>query len=148
RIHRELDRATIYVTHDQDEALSLADRIVVMKDGVVQQVASPQDIYAQPANLHVARFMGYRNVLELDVAGEEGDRVTLSGSDIRLTGLRKQPLNGGRAAVAIRPEEMIVGDDPRRVNTIRARVENVEYCGRDSLLDVVTASGTLLHVRG
>src|SRR5437899_3744800 len=82
RIHRELDRATIYVTHDQDEALSLADRIVVMKDGVVQQVASPQDIYAQPANLHVARFMGYRNVLELDVAAEEGDRVTLSGSDI------------------------------------------------------------------
>ena len=63
RIHRELGRATIYVTHDQDEALSLADRIVVMKDGVVQQVANPHDVYAQPANLHVARFMGYRNVL-------------------------------------------------------------------------------------
>ncbi len=68
RIHRELDRATIYVTHDQDEALSLADRIVVMKDGVVQQIGPPIEVYAQPANLHVARFMGYRNVLELDVA--------------------------------------------------------------------------------
>ena len=73
RIHRELDRATIYVTHDQDEALSLADRIVVMKDGVVQQIGTPQEVYAQPANLHVARFMGYRNVLELDVGGEDGD---------------------------------------------------------------------------
>ena len=50
--------------------------------------------------------------------------------------------------MAIRPEEIVVGDDPRGINTIRARVENVEYCGRDSLLDVVTAAGTLLHVRG
>ena len=70
RIHSELGRATIYVTHDQDEALSLADRIVVMRDGVVQQIATPERVYRQPANLHVARFMGYRNVLELDVERE------------------------------------------------------------------------------
>ena len=148
RIHRELDRATIYVTHDQDEALSLADRIVVMKDGVVQQIAVPIDVYAQPANLHVARFMGYRNVLELDVVREEGDRVVLQGADVKLTGVRKQPLRGKRAAVAIRPEEIQVGEGPGGLNTIGARVDNVEYCGRDSLLDVVTPSGTLLHVRG
>src|SRR5438270_9073183 len=90
RIHRELDRATIYVTHDQDEALSLADRIVVMKDGVVQQIATPHDVYAQPANLHVANFMGYRNVVELDIVREEGNRVELSGPDMRLIGTRKQ----------------------------------------------------------
>ena len=77
RIHKELGRSTIYVTHDQDEALSLADRIVVMKDGVVQMIAAPHDVYGQPANLHVARFMGYRNVLELNVESEQGDRVTL-----------------------------------------------------------------------
>ena len=78
RIHRELGRATVYVTHDQDEALSLADRIVVMKDGVVQQIAhSAARCTAQPANLHVARFMGYRNVLHVDVAEERGDRVTV-----------------------------------------------------------------------
>jgi putative spermidine/putrescine transport system ATP-binding protein len=147
RIHRELGRATIYVTHDQDEALSLADRIVVMKDGVVQQIAPPHEVYLQPANLHVARFMGYRNVLDLEVAGEEGDRVTLRGADFGLTGVRKQPLTSGRAAVAIRPEEIVMGDGPGGVNTVSARVENVEYNGRDSLLDVVTASGTVLHVR-
>src|SRR3989440_159431 len=73
RIHRELGRTTIYVTHDQDEALSLADRIVVMKDGLVQQVAAPEEVYAQPANIHVARFMGYRNVIELNVAGNADD---------------------------------------------------------------------------
>ena len=148
RIHRELDRATISVTHDQDEALSLADRIVVMKDGVVQQIGTPAEVYSQPANLHVARFMGYRNVLELSVTREEGDRVMLKGSDVELTGVRKQPLNGARAAVAIRPDEIVVGDGPGSLNTVGARVENVEYGGRDSLLDVVTSSGTLLHVRG
>src|SRR6266567_3772015 len=118
RIHRELGRATIYVTHDQDEALSLADRIVVMKDGVVQQIAAPPDVYSQPANLHVARFMGYRNVLPLDVEREEGERVMLSGPDFALTGLRKQPLAAGRAAVAIRPEEIVMGEAPGGVNTI------------------------------
>ena len=148
RIHRELDRATIYVTHDQDEALSLADRIVVMKDGVVQQIGTPAEVYSQPANLNVARFMGYRNVLELDVVREEGDRVALEGQAIALTGTRKQALGGARAAVAIRPEEISVGEGPDGLNTIAGRVDNVEYCGRDSLLDVITSSGTLLHVRG
>jgi putative spermidine/putrescine transport system ATP-binding protein len=147
RIHHELGRATIYVTHDQDEALSLADRIVVMKDGVVQQIAPPPEVYGQPANLHVARFMGYRNVLALDVQHEDGDLVALAGPDIKLTGVRKQPLKGGKSAVAIRPEEIVMGEGPGGTNTISARVQNIEYCGRDSLLDVVTASGTVLHVR-
>jgi putative spermidine/putrescine transport system ATP-binding protein len=147
RIHKELGRSTIYVTHDQDEALSLADRIVVMKDGVVQMIAAPHDVYGQPANLHVARFMGYRNVLEMKVEVEQGDRVTLTGPDMRLTGVRKQPIGDGRACVAMRPEEFVLGTAPAGANTVTGRVDNVEYCGRDSLVDVVTASGTLLHVR-
>ena len=147
RIHRELDRATIYVTHDQDEALSLADRIVVMKDGAVQQIAAPPEVYAQPANLAVARFMGYRNVLELDVTGTDGARVDLAGPSIALEGVAKQPIEGRRAAAAIRPEEFTVGA-AEGANTIAGRVDNVEYSGRDALLDVVTASGAVLHVRG
>jgi putative spermidine/putrescine transport system ATP-binding protein len=147
RIHRELDRATIYVTHDQDEALSLADRIVVMKDGVVQQIATPQQVYAQPSNLHVARFMGYRNVFDLTVEREDGVRVVMSGPDFPLTGVRKEPLAGSRATVAIRPEEMTVGDSGDGTNTISGRVDNVEYSGRDSLVDVITPSGIRLHVR-
>jgi putative spermidine/putrescine transport system ATP-binding protein len=147
RIHRELGRATIYVTHDQDEALSLADRIVVMKDGVVQQIASPQEVYAQPANLHVARFMGYRNVVELAVTGERDGRVTLEAPDMKLTGVRKLPLGGARASVAMRPEEMVLATQPGAENVIAGRVDNVEYGGRDSLIDVVTPGGTRLHVR-
>ena len=146
RIHTELGRATIYVTHDQDEALSLADRIVVMKDGVAQQIAPPQEVYLQPSNLHVARFMGYRNVLELDVAGEEGERVTLSGPGIRLVGTKKVALSGARACVAIRPEEAMLGEADG-VNAIAGEVTNVEYGGRDSLVDVRTPAGPVLHVR-
>ncbi|HKE40871.1 MAG TPA: ABC transporter ATP-binding protein [Casimicrobiaceae bacterium] len=147
RIHRELDRSTIYVTHDQDEALSLADRIVVMKDGVVQQIATPQEVYAQPANLAVARFMGYRNVLDMSIESQNGDRVVLAAGEIRLTGMRKQSLEGSRASVAIRPEEIAVREGSDGVNGIAGHVDNVEYCGRDSLIDVVTPSGVLLHVR-
>jgi len=146
RIHTDLGRATIYVTHDQDEALSLADRIVVMKDGVAQQIAPPHDVYLQPSNLDVARFMGYRNVLELDVAGEESGCVTLNGPGIHLTGTRKLPLKGARAAVAIRPDEAMLGDSGA-VNAIAGQVINVEYGGRDSLVDVRTPGGAVLHVR-
>jgi putative spermidine/putrescine transport system ATP-binding protein len=143
RIHRELGRTTIYVTHDQDEALSLADRIVVMKDGLVQQVAGPEDVYAQPANLHVARFMGYRNVVTLNVAKLEGDSVLLEGAGLKLDGIAKAKL-GASASVAIRPEDLSVGAGP---NAIEGKVENVEYGGHDSLVDVRVAKDTLLHVR-
>ena len=143
RIHRELGRTTIYVTHDQDEALSLADRIVVINFGRAQQIAAPAEIYSQPANLDVARFMGYRNVLELDVAGQANGRAQLKGQGLALEGTIKQP-PGARATVAIRPEELSVGDGP---NAIDGRVETIEYAGRDFLLDVSVGSGVRLHVR-
>ena len=120
RIHRELGRATIYVTHDQDEALSLADRIVVMKDGVVQQIGTPQEVYAQPANLHVARFMGYRNVLELAVARRaNGDASRSTGAGIKLTGVRKQPLDGRARCGGDPAGGDHIADGSRRRNTHR-----------------------------
>jgi putative spermidine/putrescine transport system ATP-binding protein len=83
----------------------------------------------------------------MKVEAEQGDRVTLSGPDMRLTGVRKQPIGNGRACVAMRPEEFMLGAAPASANTIAGSVVNVEYCGRDSLVDVVTAAGALLHVR-
>ncbi len=118
-----------------------------MKDGAVQQIAPPQDVYAQPANLAVARFMGYRNVLELAVEREDGGHVTLSGPGIRLTGTRKLPLSGARGCVAIRPDEATLADDGGAANTIAGSVTNVEYGGRDSLVDVRTPEGALLYIR-
>ncbi len=145
RIHRQLGRSTIYVTHDQDEALSLADRIVVMKDGSVRQVATPAEVYANPADLDVARFMGYRNEIALKVERREGERTVASGNGLTLTGVAKGDLPPGTAVrAALRPDDVVLGDGP---NAFEATVDMLEYGGRDSLVDVVTAGGVRLHVR-
>jgi putative spermidine/putrescine transport system ATP-binding protein len=147
RIHGELGRTTLYVTHDQDEALSLADRIVVMKDGQVQQIGTPKEVYGEPSNLAVARFMGYRNELVLDVVQADNSAAQLAGPGVNLTGVPKAPLRG-RAAVSIRPEEFSIcapGDRP--ANSITARVEAVEYYGRESLFMLRTQDQTRLFVR-
>ena len=145
RIHKELGRATIYVTHDQDEALSLADRVVVMKDGAAQQIDAPHKIYSEPANLHVARFMGYRNLMPMSVRQVEGGGVRFEGSGLSLTGRAMQPLDG-RALVAIRPEEFDIVSTPGD-NTFPVQVTNVEYCGHDDIVDVQTMAGMKLIVR-
>jgi putative spermidine/putrescine transport system ATP-binding protein len=144
RIHRELGRSTIYVTHDQDEALSLADRVVMLQEGHVQQIAAPEEIYARPANLDVARFMGYRNLLALDVVRREGGWAVVGGPGIALRGLCQGEV-GRRAAVAIRPDDLTL--DGGGEDGIAGRVETVEYCGRDYLVDLVTEGGVTLHAR-
>ena len=151
RIHRDLQRTTIYVTHDQDEALSLADRIVVLNEGRTMQIGSPEELYSRPANLQVARFMGYRNILELDLEQVEENRVVVAGSDIRLAGVARERLTTKRAVAVIRPDDILVGTpemSPVDVrNIVFGQAEIVEYCGRDYLVDVLTSSGLLLHVR-
>jgi putative spermidine/putrescine transport system ATP-binding protein len=144
RIHRELDRTTVYVTHDQDEALSLADRIVVMNHGVVQQVAGPEEVYTQPANLQVARFMGYRNVVALAVKDRNGDEVGLEGSGLTLRGTAKQALGSTSVYAAIHPEDLSVAS--AGPNLMEGQVRNAEYGGRDSLIDVAVGD-VVLHAR-
>jgi putative spermidine/putrescine transport system ATP-binding protein len=153
RIHRDLQRTTIYVTHDQDEALSLADRIVVLNEGRTLQIGSPEELYTRPANLQVARFMGYRNILELDLERVEQHRVFLAGPDFRLEGISCAELADRRAFAAIRPDDFLVTTNEVGSRSIGARnrilgqAEIVEYCGRDYLVDVATSSGLLLHAR-
>jgi putative spermidine/putrescine transport system ATP-binding protein len=142
RIHGKLERATIYVTHDQDEALSMADRIVVMKEGVVQQVDSPREVYGRPKNLHVARFMGYRNVMRFMLEGTHGETVAVTSGGVRLNGTPMESFNSKNVSVAMRPE------DVERVasgaaNAFDAQVETVEYGGRESLVRANTPFGKL-----
>ena len=143
RIHQTLGLTTIYVTHDQEEALSLADRLVLLRDGRVQQIGSPEEVYTEPANRFVASFMGYRNTVELPVAGGTGKEVTLSGAGLTLTGTRREDL-GDTAVAAIRPEDFTVRDGP---NPIEVTVEVVEYHGREQAVQVRTASGHALYLR-
>jgi len=145
RIHNELGRSTVYVTHDQDEALSLADRIVVLHEGKTQQIGKPEELYASPANLEVARFMGYRNILDLDAERVEGRRVAVRGAGIAFDGIAQQAVAPGPVTVAIRPEDIEPGGTG--ANTIEARVEIVEYCGRDWLVDLLLSDGRTVYAR-
>ena len=147
RIHSELGRTTLYVTHDQDEALSLADRIVVMKDGVAQQVGTPQAVYSEPQNLAVARFMGYRNEIKLDVVEQRDTIAHLKGPGIALLGTISAVL-GAKAVAAIRPDDFtIVAGTPAAQNTLTAVVESVEYYGRETLFMLRAPDRTQLFVR-
>ena len=127
RIHNQLGGTTIYVTHDQDEALSLADRIVVLRDGEVRQVGRPEELYAAPAHLDVAEFMGFRNRLSGKVASVDGERATITVGDTQLTGKASGALQpGGAAAIVARPDDLTVG-----ASGVKATVESMEYRGRE-----------------
>jgi putative spermidine/putrescine transport system ATP-binding protein len=125
RIHQGLGSITIYVTHDQDEALSLADRIVVLRDGRIRQVGAPEELYQRPAHLDVADFMGFRNRLAGVVVAREGDRVTLDIGGARIEGLAHVALEGASAVAAVRPDDLEVAQ-----NGVPATVELSEYRGR------------------
>jgi putative spermidine/putrescine transport system ATP-binding protein len=126
---------------------------VVMNEGRTLQIDAPEELYSRPANLKVARFMGYRNILYLEIERVEQKRISLTGANIRLAGIPLEPLTKGHAVAAIRPEDIQVeipetGQEPvGAINGLLGQAEIVEYCGREYLVDVLTASGLLLHVR-
>jgi putative spermidine/putrescine transport system ATP-binding protein len=150
RLHQELGLTTVYVTHDQEEALSLADRLVVLRDGRVQQVGTPEELHDHPANWHVADFMGYRNLLDLTVESVEGNQARVAGNGMDLLAKLVQPASvGDRIRVAIRPSDLLVvrpGDSTAGRNTLQAQVNVVEYQGREFAVGVTTAGGQNLFV--
>ncbi len=126
RIHQGLDATTLYVTHDQDEALSLADRIVVLRDGEVRQVGTPTELFERPASLDVASFMGFRNEVPGRVV-QGGMHVTLDVEGALLGGVSETPLApGAQAVLAVRPDDLTPGE-----GGIAVRVESSEYRGRE-----------------
>jgi putative spermidine/putrescine transport system ATP-binding protein len=141
RIHNLLGCSTIYVTHDQDEALSLADRIVVLRDGMVRQIGTPEALYGRPAHADVAEFMGYRNLVPTDAVAD-GDGVMVSIGGTRLMGVPVEPVTG-RAVAAIRPDDLVVAAD----GPIAAVVEAAEYRGRDFYGFAKAFDGTELFFR-
>jgi putative spermidine/putrescine transport system ATP-binding protein len=143
RIHGLVGSTTIYVTHDQDEALSLADRIVVLRDGVVRQVGTPAELYARPAHADVAEFMGYRNLVRSHAvaAGNGTMEVTVAGATI--AGTPVETLADGPATVAIRPDDL----SPRPDGPIKVTVSTAEYRGRDFYGTATAGDGTELFFR-
>jgi putative spermidine/putrescine transport system ATP-binding protein len=146
RLHRSLGLTTVYVTHDQEEALALADRLVVLRDGAVQQVGSPEEVYTHPRNHHVAGFMGYRNLLSVTVTSVSGERTTVSLGGVPLTGVHRDGPPSGDAVVAIRPEDFSVALR-RTHNVLEVVAEVVEYHGREQAVEARLPDGQPLHLR-
>ncbi|GIF21510.1 putative spermidine/putrescine transport system ATP-binding protein [Actinoplanes tereljensis] len=143
RLHQSLGLTTVYVTHDQEEALSMADRLVVLRDGRVQQIGTPEELHTRPANRHVADFMGYRNLLPMTVTAVTPAVVTVEGAGLTLRGTGVGTLAvGDEVVAAVRPEDLQVGPDG-----VPVTVEVVEYQGRELAVEARTAQGTMLHLR-
>jgi len=143
RIHALLGCSTVYVTHDQDEALSLADRIVVLRDGQVRQIGTPETLYARPAHADVAEFMGYRNMIETKAGRAENGTMPVTIAGAALRGVPVECDSPGPAFAAIRPEDLTPAADA----PIAATVEAIEYRGRDFYGVARAADGTELFFR-
>ncbi|SNR58921.1 ABC transporter ATP-binding protein [Actinomadura mexicana] len=151
RIHQDLGLTTVYVTHDQEEALALADRVVVLRSGRIEQIGTPEDVYAHPAGTYIAGFMGYRNLLELPVLSSGDGTVRLGGEDgLTLTGRSRRPIVGPRAVAAVRPEDFQIAGSPDTATAgdlVRVRVEVAEFHGREVAAEGVTDGGRVIHFR-
>ncbi|WP_171110195.1 ABC transporter ATP-binding protein [Streptomyces sp. Z423-1] len=139
-LHQELGLTTVYVTHDQAEALSLADRLVVMRSGVVQQTGTPSEVYESPANAFVAAFVGYRNALPARMAG---GTVEIAGLGWAFPSGRAQEADGDAVAM-IRPDDLLIGG-PETSRPIPLTVRVCEYQGRTFAVEGRTADGTVVH---
>ncbi len=146
RLHQDLGLTTVYVTHDQHEALSLADRIVILRRGVVEQVGVPSEVYTEPQTDFVAGFVGYRNALHGNVVESHDRQTTVAVDDLRLVGMSPTAKSDGDAVVRIRPDDLVVCHGGEHgPNQIPLEVEVVEYGGREFVVEGVTPAGRRLY---
>jgi multiple sugar transport system ATP-binding protein len=151
KLHQRLGTTAIYVTHDQVEAMTLGDRVVVMKDGLVQQVGEPLELYNAPATRFVAGFIGSpaMNFAHVTVSERDGAlRVANEGMDLGLpadVAARLKGHLGREVTLGIRPEDLRIAAsaDPPEL-TFPAVVEVVEKLGSEILLDLKVGRGTMV----
>lgn len=148
KLHQRLQTTTIYVTHDQTEAMTMASRIVIMKDGLIQQIGTPQEVYTQPANVFVASFIGSPAMNFFHVTVEENYLVNDWGLKLLLTAHQQQLLTekgfqGKPIILGIRPEDIkecsTLGDTPPQT-IIEATITVAELLGAESMLYLTYAN--------
>ncbi|MGZ5493983.1 MAG: ABC transporter ATP-binding protein [Thermoanaerobaculia bacterium] len=165
KLHRRLGATIIYVTHDQVEAMTMADRIFIMNKGILQQSGAPMEVYAKPANLFVAGFIGSpaMNFIDATVVAADGG-VFVNAGDFRLKvpasfGPQLQPYAGRQVVFGVRPEDIAAHDSSAEAdneNTVTTRAEVVEplgseifahlTCGANSIVARMAVPDSPLHV--
>jgi spermidine/putrescine ABC transporter ATP-binding subunit len=144
RLQQELRITTIYVTHDQEEALSLSDRVAVMKDGRVLQVGAPKELYERPRTRFVADFVGTNNLVPGQVREQTRGQLVVDTSLGRLYAIADAAV-GNRCVLAIRPENVALGGGATGDgNVVHGRVAFVSYLGNTVRYDVEAAGGQIL----
>ncbi|HXF84307.1 MAG TPA: ABC transporter ATP-binding protein [Anaerolineales bacterium] len=149
-LQREVGITFIYVTHDQEEALTMSDRIAVMNKGVVLQVGTPEEIYERPANKFVADFIGETNFIDGIVRNQNGSAVEIEvvGTGSIVVESSRKFTNGQQVSVAVRPEKMQLNAAlGKNGNVLKGRVEDVIYIGTDTHYGVRLAGGQKVRVR-
>lgn len=144
RLHADLGITVVFVTHDQEEALTMADRVAVLKDGRLQQIGSPRELYERPTNLFVAGFIGNMNFIPAEFA--DGRAHLHDGVEWKLLPNVTESLGAGPITLTVRPERLsVVG----REGDLRAagRVQDVIYSGADTVLIAIMGDGTEIRVR-
>ena len=141
-LQRRLGITVVYVTHDQEEALAVSDRIIVMNDGRIAQDGPPRDLYERPAGAFVAGFMGEANRVPgvLERLDDEMGRVSIGG--LRRA-LAHRGLPPGVVTVAIRPEAFLIGRGPSAHGALRGTVRHAAYLGPRMEYSIVTEVGEL-----
>jgi putative spermidine/putrescine transport system ATP-binding protein len=128
-LQRELGITTIYVTHDQEEALSMSDRIVVMNEGRVEQIGTPFEIYNRPRTRFVASFVGTLNILQARVLDGATGRVAIDDQEVEVaSGLSGIP-SGDKCSLALRPEAILLDSQAAGRNHLKGTIEEVSFLG-------------------
>lgn len=142
RIQRQLGITTVFVTHDQEECFSISDKVAVMNKGVIEQFASPEEIYQRPRTEFVARFIGFENFIDLKQQAQQQFQAT-DGSLFRIT--MTDESSSSQAKATIRPDDIhIVMDGEHTENTLQAKVLVRTFLGKSYQYEVETAVGKLL----
>ncbi|MEM8950620.1 MAG: sn-glycerol-3-phosphate ABC transporter ATP-binding protein UgpC [Pseudomonadota bacterium] len=144
KLHKQLSATMVYVTHDQVEAMTLADKIVVLKDGYVQQIGPPMDLYHRPANLFVAGFIGApsMNFLDVDVEAKDAQSAKVSSAIVSPLAipLRLGGIEAGRSAkLGIRSQDLKPVDEG---GVIEGQVQLVERLGTETVIDIGLKDGS------
>jgi putative spermidine/putrescine transport system ATP-binding protein len=128
-IQRQLGITTVYVTHDQEEALSLSDRVVVMSDGRIEQIGTPSEIYNFPSTAFVASFVGTLNLVTAGIVDAGAGRLSIEGQEVRTSKVVSDVPSDRLVTLALRPEGMALGEGAPGANRLRGTVEDINFLG-------------------